>query len=209
MKAAAKKKLINEFEKLYPTPESELVFKNSFQLLLSVLLSAQCTDKKVNQVTPILFKTYPSFSKLKDAKLKDVEKIIKEINYYKTKSKHLIATADRVMSHFGGRVPRNHKDLMSLPGVGNKTANVVLGELGVTPTFPVDTHVFRVSQRLGLAQGKTPEAIEEQMKEQFKPELWRSFHHWLILHGRKVCKAQRPLCGECEISKLCPSKLVE
>ena len=205
MNARSKAKLLSEFEALYPQPESELNFKNSYQLLIAVMLSAQCTDKKVNETTPGLFRAYPSFPKMSKAKVTDVEKIIRPVNYYKTKSRNIIATAKRIVDEFSGRVPRSHEALTSLPGVGNKTANVILNELGVTPTLPVDTHVFRVSQRLGLAKGKTPEDIEAQLKQQFADKHWRDLHHWLILHGRRVCKAQRPLCLSCSVQGLCPS----
>ena len=205
MTPAKKKKLLSEFEKLYPNPESELNFKGKYQLLVSVILSAQCTDKKVNQVTPELFSKYPSFKALSEATIPDLEKIIRPINYYKSKSKHILAMANRVRNEFKGRLPSTHKDLTSLAGVGNKTANVVLSELGIEPAFPVDTHVFRVSKRLGLAESEKRDKVEEELKKEFKPESWRNLHHWLIFHGRRVCKAQNPQCESCSISPLCPS----
>ena len=137
------------------------------------MLSAQSTDKKVNEVTLDLFKQYPSFDALQLAKRSDVEKLIREVNYYKTKAKHLIETAQKVCTEFKGKVPRTHDALTSLPGVGNKTANVILSELGIQPAFPVDTHVFRVSKRLGLASGTTRERVEEELKEEFEPAQWR------------------------------------
>ena len=207
MKPTQKKKLLGIFEELYPNPKSELNFKNRYQLLVSVMLSAQCTDKKVNDTTPALFNAYPSFKALSEAELDDVLRIIRPINYYKTKAKHLIAMATLVRSQFKGRVPLSHKELQSLPGVGQKTANVILGELGIEPSFPVDTHVFRVSKRLGLATSEKREVVEEELKECFEPELWRNLHHWLIFHGRRVCKARNPLCAECPIS-FCPSREV-
>ena len=200
-----KKTLISALAALYPEPRSELNFANHYQLLISVMLSAQCTDKKVNQVTPELFGSYSSFVTLSQAKLKDVERIIRPINYFKTKSKNLIATAKEVMERFDGEVPETHEELTSLPGVGNKTANVVLGELGIEPTIAVDTHVFRVSNRLGIAKGKTPLAVEQELKQRFPIESWRELHHRLIFHGRRVCKAQNPQCKECELSRDCPS----
>jgi endonuclease-3 len=205
MTPANKKKLLAIFAKLYRNPESELNFQNQYQLLISVMLSAQSTDKKVNEITPALFQMYPGFTTLQFAKLSDVEERIRQVNYYKTKSRHLIATAQKVCKDFKGRVPRTHEKLTSLPGVGNKTANVILSELGITPAFPVDTHVFRVSKRLGLASANTRDKVEEQLKTTFEPEIWRSLHHWLIFHGRRVCKASNPLCGECPFSALCPS----
>ena len=205
MTPAKKKKLLSEFERLYPDPESELNFKGKYQLLVSVILSAQCTDKKVNQVTPELFSKYPSFKALSEAKIPDLEKIIRPINYYKSKSKHILAMANRVRDEFKGKLPSTHKELTSLAGVGNKTANVVLSELGIEPAFPVDTHVFRVSKRLGLAESDNRDKVEGELKKQFKPETWRNLHHWLIFHGRRVCKAQSPQCVSCSISALCPS----
>lgn len=194
------------FEASYPNPRSELNFSNTYQLAIAVLLSAQCTDKKVNQVTPLLFKRFSSFGALAGAELDQIEEIIRPINYYRTKSKHLIELGRLVSENFAGEFPLNRADALSLPGIGNKTANVVLGELGVEHTFPVDTHVFRVSQRLGWTKGKTPEAIEAQIKKIFAPELWRNLHHWLILHGRRICKAQNPACSECTLLKVCAQK---
>lgn len=197
--------VLRVLKRLYPEPESELNFNSPYQLIVAVALSAQCTDKKVNAVTPTLFAKYPTISKLSRASITAVENIIRPINYYKTKAKNLVLMAKMAESDFSGQIPRTHHELMLLPGVGNKTANVVLNELGAAQTFPVDTHVFRVSQRLGMASGKTPEAIEEQLKARFPSAKWRDLHHWLILHGRRVCKARRPLCAECALSQLCPS----
>ena len=197
------------FEESYPNPRSELEFRNTYQLVVAVLLSAQCTDKKVNQVTPTLFRCYDSFKSLAGATLGEIEEIIRPINYYRTKSKHLVELGKLVTEKFAGEFPLNRTDAMSLPGIGNKTANVVLGELKVEHTFPVDTHVFRVSQRLGWTKGKTPEEIEKQIKKLFAPETWRNLHHWLILHGRRVCKAPRPLCDECTLREICPKKGVK
>ena len=207
MNPAEKRSLLSKFEKLYPDPKSELNFKGTYQLVVCVILSAQCTDKKVNQVTPGLFAKYSSFKKLSEAKVSELEKIIRPINYYKTKTKNLIGMSGLVVNQHAGKLPRTHKELIALPGIGQKTANVVLNELGVVPTLPVDTHVFRVSKRLGLASGKTPEKTEEELKQEFKEKHWRNLHHWLIFHGRRVCKAQRPLCSECGIDSLCPSKV--
>lgn len=201
------KNLIKLFKVAYPEPSSELNFNNEYQLIVSVVLSAQCTDKKVNEVTPLLFKKFSKFKALSKATVLEVEKIIRPVNYYKTKSKNLVALAQIVESKFRGKLPQTMDELIELPGVGRKTASVVLGELGIEHTLPVDTHVFRVSQRLGLAKGKTTDAIEQQLKARFKSELWRPLHHWLILHGRKVCKAQRPLCHECSLFKICPMGL--
>lgn len=200
-----KANLLKIFAQLYPDPKSELNFANEYQLLLSVMLSAQCTDKKVNQVTPALFKRFPDFASLSVARLPQVENIIRPINYFRTKAKALIATSKLVETNFNSRLPRSMELLRTLPGVGQKTANVVLNELGIEPTFPVDTHVFRVSRRLGLADSENAAKVEEQLKKIFAPETWRNLHHYLIFHGRRVCKARNPLCAECALSQLCPS----
>ncbi|MEN9846280.1 MAG: hypothetical protein RIS36_1427 [Pseudomonadota bacterium] len=200
-----KKILIQTLAELYPDPRSELDFENEYQLLIAVMLSAQCTDKKVNQVTPELFKSYPTFKALSNAKLPDVEQIIRPINYYKTKSKHLIATAKEVVERFNSHVPETHKELTSLPGVGNKTANVILSEKGVVPAFPVDTHIYRLARRLGLSSGETPDAVEKDLRQAFPSSEWRGLHHRLIFHGRRVCGARSPQCSECTLRSICPS----
>lgn len=200
-----KQKLRTILGRLYPEPSSELNFKGVYQLTVSVMLSAQTTDKKVNQVTPLLFKEFKDFKALSKASIARLEAIIREINYYKTKAKHIKETAFIVSNEYGGCIPTNPVKLVKLPGIGQKTANVILGELGIMPTFPVDTHVFRLAHRLELAKGKTPVVVEDELKAQFKPRFWRPLHHWLILHGRNVCKAQRPACNECKLAKLCPS----
>jgi endonuclease-3 len=205
MLAKKKKLLLEELAQLYPNPRSELDFANEYQLLVAVLLSAQCTDKKVNEITPILFKRYPTFKALYTAKRTDVEAIIRPVNYFKTKAKNLLATAQLVTEQLSGKLPQSHKELTSLPGVGNKTANVVLGELGLAFSLPVDTHVFRLAHRLGLSVGKSPKAVEEDLKKLFPPEEWRGLHHRLIFHGRRVCKALTPQCDSCSLVKFCPT----
>jgi endonuclease-3 len=197
--------IIRILSRTYPKPRSELNFSNEYELLVSVVLSAQCTDKKVNEVTPILFSKYPNAQALSKASISDLERIIKPINYYKTKAKNLSGLSKMLCSEFKGDIPRTFDELRRLPGVGQKTANVVLGELGAQKTFPVDTHVFRVSKRLGFASEKTREKVEEELKKRFDRRLWRKLHHWLILHGRRVCKAQNPRCKECKLAKFCPS----
>lgn len=200
-----KNKLIKIFELEYPNPQSELNFINDYQLLISVILSAQCTDKKVNQVTPLLFKTYPSFVSLAKAELKKVENIIREVNYYRSKAKNIINTAKTITKNYKGELPLKRAELESLSGVGRKTASVVLSEKGIEPAFPVDTHVFRVSKRLGLAAEDKRDEVERELRDHFKPKMWRNMHHWLILHGRSTCKAQNPACSRCKINGLCPS----
>jgi len=203
--SAQKRLLLKRLSELYPNPESELNYQNEYQLVICVLLSAQCTDKKVNQVTPELFARFPDFTALSRASIPSLETIIRPINYYKTKSRHLRALAQRIIEEFKGRLPHNHGDLTSLPGVGRKTANVVLSELGIEPALAVDTHVTRLAHRLGLSQGKNPLQIEQDLCAQFAPSRWRELHHYLILHGRRVCKAGRPVCKDCTIRRICPS----
>lgn len=195
--------IVRHLQAKYPDAGSELNFSNEYELVVAVLLSAQCTDKKVNQITPELFSTYPGFEALAGAAVPALEHILRPINYYRTKSKHLKGLGERVVEVYSGRLPRTLDELVSLPGVGRKTANVVLSELGVVPTFPVDTHVFRLAHRLGLSSGSNPDAVEADLKRLFKPELWRSLHHCFILHGRRVCIAQRPKCEDCRIKSLC------
>lgn len=205
MDRTERSKFLSLLAQAFPNASTELCFSGEFQLVCAVLLSAQCTDKKVNQTTPILFAAYPGFKELSHAKLASVEEIIRPINYYKSKAKHLIGMAQRVVSEFGGKLPRTRSDLESLPGVGRKTASVVLGELGIEPALPVDTHVFRVARRLGLSNGETRESVEKDLTELFEAKDWRRLHHGLILHGRKTCKAQRPLCMVCPFKSICPS----
>lgn len=197
--------LVKKLRILYPTTGTELNYSSPYELIVSVILSAQCTDKKVNETTPALFKRFETFKSLSKAKLESVEKIIRPINYYRTKAKNIIAMSKVVCDQFEGQVPTSHATLMSLPGVGRKTANVVLGELKIVPCIPVDTHVFRLANRLGLSSGKKPEDVESDLQSQFKKELWYDLHHWFIYHGRRVCKAQRPLCDQCSLNDLCPS----
>lgn len=197
--------ILRALKKAYPNASSELNFSGDFQLVVAVVLSAQCTDKKVNQVTPKLFAAYPGFRALSEATLSDLERIIKPINYYKTKARNLIGLATKVTQVFAGVLPSTHEELVSLAGVGRKTANVVLCEQGNTPALPVDTHVFRVSHRLGFSKGKNPEDVERDLMAIFKPSAWHDLHHRLIFHGRRVCKAQKPLCSECCLAQFCPS----
>jgi len=191
---------------LYPEPRSELNFTGEYELVAAVILSAQCTDKKVNEVTPELFRRYPDFSALARGKVETVQRIIRPVNYYATKGRNLVGMAKRVMEHFAGTLPRTHADLVSLPGVGNKTANVVLSELRIVPAFPVDTHIKRLAHRLGLSNETNPDKVELDLKKRFPPEAWRNLHHQLIFHGRRVCSAQRPRCSECALADICPAK---
>lgn len=188
----------------YPDAKSELIFHSPYQLSIAVMLSAQCTDRKVNEVTPSFFRRWPDFASLAKARLTAVETAIRPVNYYKTKAKHLLATAQLVISSHGGKLPSTLEELLELPGIGRKTASVILCELGLEQTLPVDTHVYRVSKRLGLSDGNSPVQVENDLRERFKSRDWRRLHHLLILHGRRVCKAQHPMCKECPLLKRCP-----
>lgn len=198
-------KVLSALGALYPAPASELNFRNEYELVIAVVLSAQCTDKKVNEVTPALFARYPSFDALAKAEIEEVEQLIRQVNYYRTKAKNIVSLSGTVVDEFSGALPGSQEELMTLPGVGRKTANVVTSERKIAPAIAVDTHVFRVSRRLGLTQGKTPREVEEDLMRTYPSEQWHELHHLLILHGRRICKARVPLCAECPLSKLCPS----
>jgi len=199
------KTIIDLLAKTYPDAKAELNFSNDYQLIIAVVLSAQCTDKKVNQVTPNLFYRYPNFFSLSQAKITDVEDIIHAVNYYKTKAKNITQLAKDVCQKFQNNLPCSQKDLLSLPGVGRKTANVVQCEKKITPTFPVDTHVFRLAHRLGLSTGKTPLAVETDLTNLFPSPTWHDLHHQFILHGRRTCKAKSPDCLNCVLKSICPT----
>ncbi len=198
-----RERLMKRLEAAYPNPKSELIFSDDYQLVVAVVLSAQCTDKKVNQVTPTLFERYTTFYSLASGSVAEIEAIIRPINYYRTKARNIRALAEQVVEHWGGRLPAAIDDLQTLPGVGRKTANVVASERGTEAGLAVDTHVFRVSRRLGLARGKDAREVEEELRRQFPKKRWRDLHHSLILHGRAVCTARNPRCNDCVLSSLC------
>lgn len=189
----------------YANEKSGLEFADPYQLLVATILAAQCTDVRVNIVTKDLFPKYPSPVELAAADLTELEGYIKTCGLYQSKAKNLIACAKRLMSEYGGKVPDTMEDLTSLAGVGRKTANVVLAFAFGQPAFPVDTHVGRVARRLGMAHSDNPNKVEAELKEIFPREEWSEAHHWMIWHGRRICKAQRPLCGECFLNDICPS----
>lgn len=195
--------MINILEEKYPKPETELNHNSPFELLVATILSAQTTDVQVNKVTEKLFKEYNTpddFAKLKPAELADK---IKSIGLYRNKSKFIVESSRIILADFDGQVPGDFSDLLELPGVGRKTASVVLVGAFSTPAFPVDTHVFRVSNRLGLANSDNVENVEEQLKELIPEDLWADMHHWLIFHGREVCKARSPKCDICRLKNYC------
>jgi endonuclease III len=180
------------------------VYDNPYQLLVSVILSAQCTDKRVNMTTPAIFERYPTPGKLAEATFDELFPLIKSISYPNNKTKHLIGMAKMVMEDFGGKIPMTVDDLMKLPGVGRKTANVITSVIDAQPNMAVDTHVFRVAARIGLTvNAKTPLATEKQLVELIPTELIHKAHHWLILHGRYVCVARNPKCDECGLKPVC------
>ena len=195
--------ILEYFQHNQPNPETELKHHDPFELLVAVMLSAQCTDKRVNMVTPDLFSAYPTPQAMAVATAEDILQYIKSVSYPNSKAAHLQAMAQQLVNEFDGKVPDNMKDLTSLPGVGRKTANVVLGAAFGQSTIPVDTHVYRVSHRLGLSQGKTPDDVERDLARHIPAEMRFDAHHWILLHGRYVCKALRPNCLNCGIQEYC------
>jgi endonuclease-3 len=196
--------LIDYFSKNNPEASSELHFSNAYQLLLAVVLSAQCTDKRVNLVTQALFEKFPSPIELAKSSYEEVYKLIKSVSYPNNKSKYLLGLAQKLVTDFKGIVPNNLEELTTLPGVGRKTANVILSVIFDKPTMAVDTHVFRVANRLGIVEdATTPLAVEQQLVQYFPENVLTRAHHWLILHGRYVCLARKPKCVECGISSIC------
>ena len=195
--------ILEYFQQEQPNPETELQHGDPFELLVAVMLSAQCTDKRVNMVTPALFAAYPTAQAMAAASVDDILQYVKSVSYPNSKAAHLQAMSQKLVDEFEGKVPDNMKDLTSLPGVGRKTANVILGIVFSEATIPVDTHVYRVSHRLGLSQGRTPNDVEKDLARHIPAELRFKAHHWILLHGRYVCKSQRPDCLNCGIQKYC------
>jgi len=196
--------VINYFEKHMPVAETELEYTNPYELLVAVILSAQCTDKRVNMTTPAIFEKYPAIQDLSKATFDELFPYIKSISYPNNKTKHLIAMANMVMKDFNGKIPMTVEELIQLPGVGRKTANVITSVVDRQPNMAVDTHVFRVAARIGLTvNAKTPLATEKQLLQFLPTELVHKAHHWLILHGRYVCVARNPKCWECGLRPAC------
>lgn len=192
-------------ERRYPKAETALGYRNPYELLVAVILSAQCTDARVNATTPSLFAKYPSAGHLARARQGDVERIIKSCGFFRAKSRNIIAAAKDLTERYGGAVPSDREALESLAGVGRKTASVVLGVGFGEPALAVDTHVFRVAHRLGLTVGRTPRDVEDDLVALLPPKKWALATHWLILHGRAICKAPRPMCERCPEKELCPT----
>lgn len=196
---------IDHFTQNFPEPETELQYTDPFQLLIAVILSAQCTDKRINSVTPKLFKEYPTPELLAFATTEEVFPLIKSVTYPNNKTKHLIKMAKMLVEEYDSKIPERVEDLQKLPGVGRKTAHVIASVIYNQPVMAVDTHVFRVSRRIGLADQKasTPLAVEKQLVAHIPEKYLPKAHHWLILHGRYVCTARNPQCPICDLSHFC------
>ncbi len=201
--------ILRHFQKEMPQVTTELDYGSVFQLLVATMLSAQCTDKRVNMVTPELFLHYPDAPAMAQAEADDVLQYISSVSYPNAKAKHLVEMARMVMSDFNGEVPQTMEDLQRLPGVGRKTANVIQAVAYGKGAMPVDTHVFRVSHRLGLVSEKanTPLKVEMELRKNIAEEVRADAHHWLLLHGRYVCQSRKPKCDVCPFTTFCPKKI--
>lgn len=197
--------ILDYFGKKMPVVTTELNFGNAFQLLVATMLSAQCTDARVNMVTPALFARYPNAAEMAKAEVEEVLEYVKSVSYPNAKAKHLVEMAQMLTDAYGGEMPDSIDELTKLPGVGRKTANVMLAVWFEKPAMAVDTHVFRVSHRLGLVSDSdnTPQKVETTLMKNIPPSLASRAHHWLLLHGRYVCKSQKPKCDECELKAVC------
>lgn len=196
-------KVLNGLSQQHPDAKPELNFRNPYELLIATILSAQCTDKQVNRVTPALFDAYPTPEALASAEPEDVEPYIHSCGFYHNKAKNIVMACRNIVEQFGGNVPDNREGLESLAGVGRKTANVVLSNAFGVPAIAVDTHVFRVANRIGLVSAGNVEETERQLMSNIPNDKWSIAHHWLIFHGRRVCGARKPDCGACILSELC------
>ena len=202
--------IIDYFQTHSPEAETELIYDSPYQLLVAVILSAQCTDKRVNLTTPAIFARYPDVYFLSQASFEELFPLVRSISYPNNKTKHLMGMAQKVVNEFGGEIPMTVEELVKLPGVGRKTANVITSVIDGQPNMAVDTHVFRVSHRLGLVPktAATPLAVERELIKHIPKELIHKAHHWLILHGRYTCLARQPKCGECGLSGVCKFRVV-
>lgn len=198
--------IITRLRKTYPDAHCALEHTNAFELLIATILSAQCTDARVNIVTADLFRKYRSPKDFAEASQEELENDIRSTGFFRSKAKNIRATAERLLTEYEGRVPESMEELLTLPGVARKTANVVMGNaFGIASGVVVDTHVSRLSQRLGLTSAKTPEKIEQDLQKLVPKKDWVMFPHWLIFHGRQICKAIKPRCTECVLADICPS----
>ena len=199
----AKDEILRELRRLYPDTTPELHFSNPYETLVATILSAQCTDQRVNMVTPAVFRDFPDVQAMAATTPEVLFPYVKSCGF-KSKASNIVAACRMIMEKYGGQVPSDMDALTALPGVGRKTANVVRAFAFGIPAMPVDTHVFRVSHRLGLADGKTPDEVERQLMAAIPQEDWREAHHWLIFHGRRVCHSQKPDCAHCTLRQYCP-----
>lgn len=197
---------VEELKKLYPQAVCSLKYSNPIQLIIATRLSAQCTDARVNMVTPELFERYPTLESLCEAEVSDVERIISSCGLYRTKARDIVALCRMVRDEFGGQLPDTMEQLLKLPGVGRKTANLVLGDVYGKPAIVADTHCIRITGRLGLTDSKDPYKVECQLREIIEPEQGSDFCHRLVLFGRDICSARSPKCGKCPLSGVCPGK---
>ncbi|BBB92667.1 MAG TPA: endonuclease III [Methylomusa anaerophila] len=202
---AVRQQMLTVLEECYKDSTTALKYTTPFELLIAVILSAQCTDTRVNIITARLFPQYNTPEKILSLEPGQMEEYIHDCGLFRSKAKNIMATCEMLIREFGGRVPASFDELVKLPGVGRKTANVLLSQLFGVPAIAVDTHVFRVANRLQLAQGTTPFEVEQQLRRVIPKAKWSEAHHWLIWHGRKICKAVRPLCAQCPLARLCPS----
>ena len=200
-------KIVELLEQEYPEALCSLEYEKDYELLFATRLAAQCTDERVNKVTPTLYSRYPSLEALAEAKLEDVEEIIRSCGFFHTKARDIIAASQMLLVDFGGVVPDNMEDLLKLPGVGRKTANIILGDVYHKPAVVTDTHCIRLANRMGLAVGKEPYKVEMQLAELIPPEKQSDFCHRLVLHGRAVCSARKPTCDICVLHDVCARKL--
>jgi endonuclease-3 len=197
--------IYRQLSKNYPNVRCELDYKNAFQLLVATVLSAQCTDKRVNQTTPALFKKYPNPQKMAKADLKDIQNLVKSTGFFRAKAKNIKGLSNIIVEQFDGNVPSNLEDLITLPGVGRKTANVVLGHAFGIPGITVDTHFGRLSRRFGWSKQNNPVKVEFEVGELIPKKEWTNLSQRMIWHGRRVCHSRKPACGACALAKLCPS----
>jgi endonuclease-3 len=199
------KVIYRQLRKSYPNVRCELDYKNAFQLLVATVLSAQCTDKRVNQTTPALFKKYSNPQKMAKAELKDIQKLVKSTGFFRAKAKNIKGLSNIIVEQFDGNVPSNLEDLITLPGVGRKTANVVLGHAFGIPGITVDTHFGRLSRRFGWSKQNNPVKVEFEVGDLIPEKEWTNLSQRMIWHGRRVCHSRKPACGACALAKLCPS----
>lgn len=199
--------LVRLLESEYPLAECTLEYKKDYELLFSVRLAAQCTDERVNRITPAFFAAYPTLETIAEADVSDVENYIHSCGFFRSKAKDIVESANILIQEFGGRVPDNMEDLLRLPGVGRKTANLILGDVFGKPAVVVDTHCIRLSNRLGLVNTRDPVKIESSLRDVLPPEKSSDFCHRLVLHGRAVCTARRPHCERCRIEPLCKKNI--